>query len=137
MLAADAIPDLGAFIFSAQAPKYPPLADLRMLEPNRQPLHRLAREIRPPWTRGQRCIMPATGFSAWVRHEVASVIVVAIVRRTPFGRTCRPIGSTLGGRASLVTSRLKALRQCSHRPQTDVQFARTPGVSRGVQCPAQ
>jgi hypothetical protein len=36
------------------------------------------------------------GFYEWVRHEVASVIV----RRTPFGRTCRPIGSTLRGMAA-------------------------------------
>jgi hypothetical protein len=42
---------------------------------------------------GQRCLVVALDFYEWVRHEVASVIV----RRTPFGRTCRPIGSTLGG----------------------------------------
>ena len=51
---------------------------------------------RGPWKRGQRCIMPATGFFEWVRHEVASVIV----RRMLFGRTCRPIGSILGGMAA-------------------------------------
>jgi putative SOS response-associated peptidase YedK len=49
-----------------------------------------------PWKRGQRCLQVAQGFYEWVRHEVASVIV----RRTPFGRTCRPIGSTLRGMAA-------------------------------------
>jgi putative SOS response-associated peptidase YedK len=55
-----------------------------------------AASYRGPWTRAQRCLVVAKGFFEWVRHEVASVIV----RRTPFGRTCRPIGSTLGGMAA-------------------------------------
>jgi putative SOS response-associated peptidase YedK len=55
-----------------------------------------AASYRGPWARGQRCLQVAMGFYEWVRHEVASVIV----RRTPFGRTCRPIGSTLGGMAA-------------------------------------
>jgi putative SOS response-associated peptidase YedK len=55
-----------------------------------------AASYRGPWKREQRCLQIATGFFEWVRHEVASVIV----RRMPFGRTCRPIGSTLGGMAA-------------------------------------
>ena len=42
-----------------------------------------------------RCLVPALGWYEWVRHEVACVIV----RRAPRDRTCRPIGSTLRGRA--------------------------------------
>ena len=57
---------------------------------------RTAASYRGPWNRNQRCLVIASGFYEWVRHEVASVIV----RRMLFGRTCRPIGSILGGMAA-------------------------------------
>jgi len=44
----------------------------------------------------RRCLIPASGYFEWVRHESRMCDCPAV----PSGRTCRPIGSTLRGKAA-------------------------------------
>ena len=44
----------------------------------------------------RRCLIPASGYFEWVRHESRMCDCPA----ASSGRTCRPIGSTLRGRAA-------------------------------------